>query len=316
MFSSSPKLKTTARTEPRTSAARGAFRATQSGIPKEVPTTLPPKPAPAPTPKTSSGPTKSTAPVPPKSQKATVEDAEDEDDVQRSPQKKKKKKPKKKKKAASLDSPPASPSPSAPSMDSLASSAAKASLSKSAPFYTPSTTSLGIGETTTAQSSHSYLQSLNVKTEKKVKTRPDHASIFSNDQDEKRGLFSKISSTATGKDKEEEMAKAKHSWFSKLSKKTTGYMHQLLKTGGDDGADSKGHMKWEQFLKIMREMGFSYDPSTAGSSVRFDPPDRSDRPITFHKPHPDTSLNPVIRQRFAKRLKRVYGWCAEDLAKI
>jgi hypothetical protein len=28
--------------------------------------------------------------------------------------------------------------------------------------------------------------------------------------------------------------------------------------------------------QLMREMGFEYDPSTAGSSVRFDPPDRND----------------------------------------
>ena len=27
----------------------------------------------------------------------------------------------------------------------------------------------------------------------------------------------------------------------------------------------------------MREMGFKHDPSTAGSSVRFDPPDPKDR---------------------------------------
>lgn len=27
----------------------------------------------------------------------------------------------------------------------------------------------------------------------------------------------------------------------------------------------------------MREMGFSYDPSTAGSSVRFDPPNKADK---------------------------------------
>ena len=193
--------------------------------------------------------------------------------MQASPRKKKKKKPKKKKKATSLDSPPASPSPSALSMESVASAAAKmnlsehtspkksgstssvdsslkASLPKSAAFYSPSTTSLGIGETTTAQSSHSYLQTLNIKTEKKIKTRPDHASLFSNDGDEKRGLFSKISSKVASKDKESEMKEAKQSWFSKLSKKTTGYMHQLLKTGEDAGADGKGTMKWEQFLKV------------------------------------------------------------------
>ena len=33
----------------------------------------------------------------------------------------------------------------------------------------------------------------------------------------------------------------------------------------------------------MREMGFEMDPSTAGSSVRFDPPNPKDRSITFHK---------------------------------
>jgi hypothetical protein len=33
----------------------------------------------------------------------------------------------------------------------------------------------------------------------------------------------------------------------------------------------------------MREMGFEYDPTTAGSSVRFDPPDPRDkvRPIAL-----------------------------------
>lgn len=36
----------------------------------------------------------------------------------------------------------------------------------------------------------------------------------------------------------------------------------------------------------MREMGFEIDPSTAGSSVRFDPPNPKDRSITFHKRKP------------------------------
>ena len=33
----------------------------------------------------------------------------------------------------------------------------------------------------------------------------------------------------------------------------------------------------------MREMGFEMDPSTAESSVRFDPPNPEDRSITFNK---------------------------------
>ena len=74
--------------------------------------------------------------------------------------------------------------------------------------------------------------------------------MFSNDDDEKKGLFSKISSKVISKDRESEMKEAKQSWFSKLSKKTTGYMQQLLKAGEDPAADSKGDMKWEQFLKV------------------------------------------------------------------
>lgn len=34
-------------------------------------------------------------------------------------------------------------------------------------------------------------------------------------------------------------------------------------------------------LQIMREMGFEYDPSTAGSSVRFDPPNKNDK-VSVH----------------------------------
>lgn len=32
----------------------------------------------------------------------------------------------------------------------------------------------------------------------------------------------------------------------------------------------------ELYLQLMKEMGFTYDPSTAGSSVRFDPPCKGD----------------------------------------
>ncbi len=100
----------------------------------------------------------------------------------------------------------------------------------------------------------------------------------------------------------------------------------------------------------MREMGFTYDPSTAGSSVRFDPPDSRD-PVSVclldthlavlislpflvcHLPqasvissrsqltvidicyfiaHPDETLYPVKLKEFGKKLKRTYGWSEED----
>ena len=79
----------------------------------------------------------------------------------------------------------------------------------------------------------------------------------------------------------------------------------------------------------MVEMGFEYDPSTAGSSVRFIPKDQRDKPITFHKrmsggtlfqpmliitvAHPDPTIQPVMLKDFAKKLQRHYGWTQEDI---
>lgn len=80
----------------------------------------------------------------------------------------------------------------------------------------------------------------------------------------------------------------------------------------------------------MREMGFEMDPSTAGSSVRFDPPNPKDRSITFHKrklgyflvvvgdlthvssAHPDPTLSPWKVREFGRRLKDSYGWIEDD----
>lgn len=45
-----------------------------------------------------------------------------------------------------------------------------------------------------------------------------------------------------------------------------------------------------------------------GSSVRFDPPVAKDGAITFHKPHPDSTLHPHLLRDFRKKLQRQYGW--------
>lgn len=101
----------------------------------------------------------------------------------------------------------------------------------------------------------------------------------------------------------------------------------------------------------MREMGFNYNPSTAGSSVRFNPPDPRDKvcqiaesftltdrflsqsplpsiDVSFIRiffclahligsvtAHPDPTLQPIMVKEFAKRLKRQYGWTGEDFIK-
>ena len=164
------------------------------------------------------------------------------------------------------------------------------STSPTLPAYMSTTSLVPSAEPGTAQSAHSYLQSLSISEKKKVKSRPDHASLFSQPETEK-GFFSGLSLTKR-KDKESAMKEARWSWISKLSKKTVTLMHQLMNTSENDKHGAP--MKWESFVKvigvlfgypitaadflqIMREMGFECDPSTAGSSVRFDPPNKNEK---------------------------------------
>jgi hypothetical protein len=237
-------------------------------------------------------------------QKATVEDVEDEDVAAA---RKKKKKKKKKKKTETSGIPPSQlaqslkPTSAQTSTELVHASSTKASsipsTSSTLPAYMSTTSLVPSAEPETAQSAHSYLQSLSISEKKKVKSRPDHASLFSQPETEKKGFFSGLSLTKKGQDKESAMKEARQSWFSKLSKKTKAHMHQLLNTS------ENAPMKWETFVKvigvifeypsaladffiqIMREMGFEYDPSTAGSSVRFDPPNKNEKvsvPLVLH----------------------------------
>lgn len=153
-----------------------------------------------------------------------------------------------------------------------------------------STSYLPLTTETVAQSSRSYLAE-KINTQKsKVKSRPNHATVFATPE-KKSGFFSRILSRVKGEPEEKPQKGAKHSWFTKLSKKSKALMHQLLNTAEDEKKGT-APMKWENFLRVgntdlfyiysdfhsqlMREMGFDYDPSTAGSSVRFDPPDTRD----------------------------------------
>lgn len=233
------------------------------------------------------------------SQKATVEDVGGED-VAAARKKKKKKKSKKKKTETSetpqLAQPMSAQTSTAPAVFASPTKASPSipSTSPTLPAYMSTTSLVPSAEPETAQSAHSYLQSLSIS-DKKVKSRPDHASLFSQPETEKKGFFSSFS-LKKGKDKESAMKEARQSWFSKLSKKTKPLMHQLMSTSEND--KSGAPMKWESFLKvigvffgypstaadflqIMREMGFEYDPSTAGSSVRFDPPNKNEK-VSIH----------------------------------
>jgi hypothetical protein len=193
---------------------------------------------------------------PPKSQKATVEDVEDEDVAAA---RKKKKKKKKKKRTETSETPSSQlvqsikPTTAQTSTELVLASPTKASssvpsTSSTLPAYMSTTSLVPTAEPETAQSAHSYLQSLSVS-EKKVKSRPDHASLFSQPETEKKGFFSGLSLMKKGKDKESQMKEARQSWFSKLSKKTKTHMHQLLNTSENDKTGAP--MKWETFIKVI-----------------------------------------------------------------
>ncbi|KAM6502070.1 hypothetical protein JOM56_002047 [Amanita muscaria] len=178
-----------------------------------------------------------------------------------------------------------------------------------APISTTSLLTMPV-EPTVAQSARSYIKTEHLDFQKsKTKTRSDQASIFSNDTKDKSGFLAKFRRKSTKDTPEEEQKKAKRSWFTKLSKKASNGMHQLLRTSPDKGL---APMKWDNFVSLMIEMGFAYHPETSGSSVRFDPPDGRDKPITIHKPHPDSTLQPVRLRDIASRLNKYYGWNKEE----
>jgi hypothetical protein len=158
-----------------------------------------------------------------------------------------------------------------------------------------STTSLPLPEQR-AQSARSYVRSEGLTEKAKVKSRPNGPVL--EPINEKKGFWSKFSKKEKKEEKKEDDDDAvpRENWAVRMKEQTKTYMRQMI--GTKDGLQP---MKWESFLKvglchnprscvraahwsqIMREMGFQIDPSTAGSSVRFDPPNPKDRSITFHK---------------------------------
>ncbi|TFY80469.1 hypothetical protein EWM64_g3543 [Hericium alpestre] len=280
----------------------------------------------------------------PKDRTVTVEEVEDEE-VTEQAAKKKKKKPKKKKKSAAAANgeaqqaqsaqAPASPSPPpapAPAPASPASPKSPTSPKKKAvpskpatsqgngsaasTAYQPymSTTSIDLTPQQSAQSAHAYRQNQgSVEPKNKTKSRPNHGNLAP--ISEKKGFFSRFGKKKEEQPKPAEVQEEKKSmgqWFAKLNRKTNTYMHQLLHTSHDE---KKGiaSMKWEHFVQMMLDMGFTYDGSTAGSSVRFDPPPGTEvRSISFHKPHPDPTIHPVMLKKFSKKLQEYYGW-SEDV---
>ncbi|KAJ7042074.1 hypothetical protein C8F04DRAFT_946358 [Mycena alexandri] len=84
----------------------------------------------------------------------------------------------------------------------------------------------------------------------------------------------------------------------KIGKKLLKVFHRILQApdlpgNHDDQGPRMGQIRWAEFERAMKRIGFGI-VQTAGSSVRFDPPAKSAHPITFHRPHPDAILTPIM----------------------
>jgi len=154
-----------------------------------------------------------------------------------------------------------------------------------------------------AKSGHAYASEINQTQPKpKQKTRgtavldgDSHEAEVLADEDDREGLESFPAALPT---------------HFKLGKRLMKVFHRVLeddKKIPGDNALKKGQLRWGEFERAMRRIGFDV-VQTAGSSVRFDPPAQTARPITFHRPHPDSLMSPHMIKWVGARLKRCYGW--------
>ncbi|KAJ6470148.1 hypothetical protein DFH09DRAFT_1221248, partial [Mycena vulgaris] len=152
---------------------------------------------------------------------------------------------------------------------------------------------------TVAQSAHAYLTETGAPKEK-VKTRKDEPVS--------------MPSGVAAEEKHDNMPDFLPSGY-KLGKKVLKVFHRILEDAddtslgvGENGVPlKKGQIRRDVFEKAMKRIGFEVC-QTAGSSVRFDPPAKNARPITFHRPHPNSILTPHMIKWIGARLKRNYGW--------
>ncbi|KAK4040816.1 hypothetical protein C8A01DRAFT_35189 [Parachaetomium inaequale] len=82
--------------------------------------------------------------------------------------------------------------------------------------------------------------------------------------------------------------------------------------GAPDRQEAKAKHRWPKFVAAMKHAGF-VPTEGAGSAVSFHSLDGSGS-ITFHKPHPDATIYPVLLRSFGRRLITWFGWSAQQFA--
>ncbi|CAE6497470.1 unnamed protein product [Rhizoctonia solani] len=239
--------------------------------------------------------------------------------------KKKKKKKKKAKKAGETEQPdeedeeeaprPATPPPAAAPAPTTSPSSAKSPKAKNpkSPLKSggaaASMSSLYTPQPETAQSGLSYVKAEGISVKNKQKSRPD--SKF-----DKLGSFMSRTFGRRREEEEEAAVPVEEQGKSGVAERLVSYMKSVKaraipawsKILNIDESKGQGGLSWHEFVKAMTDLGFEYDESSAGSRVRFDPPDRKDSSYTVHKPHPDPWLHPKRVKDIARDLKKLYGF--------
>ncbi|KAJ1300287.1 hypothetical protein OPQ81_005113 [Rhizoctonia solani] len=168
-----------------------------------------------------------------------------------------------------------------------------------------SMSSLYVAQPESAQSAQSYIKSEGIAPKSKTKSRPL----------EQLGTFmsrtfgwrhqEELEENEQVQEKRSGVAERLVSYMKGVKAKAIPVWKKILDM---DKSKGQGGLGWMEFVKAMIDLGFEYDESSAGSRVRFDPPDKNDKSYTVHKPHPDPWLNPKRVKAIARDLKKMYGF--------
>ncbi|KAK4620580.1 uncharacterized protein CLAFUR5_10683 [Fulvia fulva] len=80
----------------------------------------------------------------------------------------------------------------------------------------------------------------------------------------------------------------------------------------DDAPTKAKNVRWSTFVQAMAEAGL-LAADASGSAVSFESVDGGGR-IVFHKPHPDSTIDPIMLRAMGKRLRKWFGWDANRFA--
>lgn len=179
-----------------------------------------------------------------------------------------------------------------------------------------STSSLYTPAPETAQSGRAYMKSEGIDVKTKAKSRPLGKLGDFMSRTFRRGRDEEEEDKAPTKEEDETkvpsgVAERLASYMKSIKPRAIPTWQRIL---GMDESKGQTGLDWNEFVKAMTDLGFEYDESSAGSRVRFDPPDRKDKSYTVHKPHPDPWLHPRRVKAIARDLRKIYGFDESMLA--